>query len=390
MDDNQLFDISFSSLQDSEPIDISEVAVEDATETPDKVEVVDNEDGEQVVEVTDTTKVEDKKETPKAETTEEVVENLIDIETDTTSEEVADSAETPGQEDSSLITPFASLLHGKGFLPHANLEEINSTEDLIKAFQAEKEAYQKDIINSFPEELIAMAEAVTKGVPFEPLKEAKTAELKYNSITEDALNENVNMQKQIVADFLQEKGFKSEKIAKYIDKYEDMGDLYDEAKDALVELKEVSAAKEAQIKEQYAAQQKQLEENNKKLISDIEKRVNSVEEILPGRSITDDMKKRTLNSMLNIVGQDENGTPMNGIMKARSADPVAFDMNVAYMIELTNNFTDFSQINATAKTNATKEFEKILAKKNNTSHVSGTPKKVNDGDSDILEGLKYL
>ena len=102
------------------------------------------------------------------------------------------------------------------------------------------------------------------------------------------------------------------------------------------------------------------------------------------------MKKRTLNSMLNIVGNDPQGNPMNGIMKARSTDPVAFDMNVAYMIELTNNFTDFSKINATAKTNATKEFEKALAVKSNTSHVSGSPKAVASGEVDPLEGLKYI
>jgi len=389
---DELFNISLNSLQDSEPIEINEI-ITNQTETQETVEVVDTADGEQVVEVSDTTKAEEKIDTPSAKKKEEP-QDLIDIqeiETDTTSEKEESETETPGAEDNSPITPFATLLQDQGFLSHANIEDIKSTEDLIKAFQAERDAYQKDIINSFPEELIAMAEAVTKGVPFEPLKNAKTKELQYSSITDDSLSENVNMQKQLVADYLTEKGFKPEKIAKYVEKYEDMGDLYDEAKDALVELKEVSAGKEAQIKEQYAAQQKQMEEKNKQLVADIEKRVTDVKEILPGRVISEDMKKRTLSNMLNIVGQDQNGNPMNGIMKARSTDPVAFDMNVAYMIELTNNFTDFSKINATAKTNAAKEFEKALATKSNTSHKSGTPKTLAvDGDIDPLEGLKYI
>lgn len=383
--------ISFNALQDSEPIEINEIAAE-KTETPETVEVVDSADGEQVEEVKDTPKAEET-EQPAAKTETEVA-DLIDIEeikTDTTSEEVADSTETPGAEDNSPITPFASLLHDQGFLPHANVEDIKSTEDLIAAFKAEREAYQTDIINSFPEELIAMAEAVAKGVPFEPLKEAKTKELQYSRLTDDSISEDINLQKRLVTDYLADKGFKPEKITKYIEKYEDMGDLYDEAKDALVDLKETSSKKEAEIQAQYAEQQKQMEANNKKLVEDIEKRVTDVKEILPGRAITEDMKKRTLNSMLNIVGQDAQGNPMNGIMKARSEDPVAFDMNVAYMIELTNNFTDFSKINATAKTNAVKEFEKTLTNKNNTSHKSGTPKTVTvDGGVDPLEGLKYL
>jgi hypothetical protein len=100
------------------------------------------------------------------------------------------------------------------------------------------------------------------------------------------------------------------------------------------------------------------------------------------------MRKKTLDSMLQIVGEDANGTPLNGIMKARSEDPVAFDMKVAYLMNLTNNFTDFSAIKATAKTSAVKEFEKTLSKGNNVSRSSGAPKKVNDGEVDILEGLK--
>lgn len=393
MEDNNLFDISFSALQDNEPIDVREVAAESTEETPKNVEVVANEDGEQVVEVSDAAKAE-KETKPVAESqTEEATEEpnvLIDIETDTTSEEVPNSDETPGAEDNSPITPFASLLQEQGFLPHAKLEDIKSTEDLIKAFQAEREAMQMDIINSFPEELIGMAEAVAKGLPFEPLKDAKVKELQYNSITEDKVSEDVNLQKRLVSEYLAEKGFKPEKINKYIEKYEDMGDLYDEAKDALVELKEVSSKREEQIKQQFAQQQKEMEARNRELVSNIEKQVTETPEILPGRAVSEDMKKKTLSSMLNIVGQDQNGTPMNGIMKARSEDPVKFDMTVAYLMNLTNNFTDWSAVSATGKTNAAKEFEKALAEKNNTSHRAGTPKKMTDGEPDPLEGLKYL
>ena len=81
---------------------------------------------------------------------------------------------------------------------------------------------------------------------------------------------------------------------------------------------------------------------------------------------------------------------MNGIMKARSENPVKFDMTVAYLMNLTNNFTDWSAINTTAKTNAAKEFEKALSSKNNTGHVSGSPKKINDGEVDPLAGLSIF
>jgi len=380
--EGELFDMNFSALQDSE-IDLVDVTQE-VVET--KTEVDITADGELVTE--EVPVVEKKVETPVAKE-----EDLLDIEDEIKSEEISEKG-TPGQEDSSPILPFASLLQEKGFLPHLNLDEFKSSEDkveaLITAFKAEREAYQQDIINSFPEEMIAMAEAISNGVPFEPLRNAKMAELSYSTLTDAKVSEDVNLQKRLVTEFLTEKGFKADKISKYIEKYEDMGDLADEAKDALVELKETSSKREAEVTSRYAAQQKELENSNRQLISNIEKKITDTPEILPGRQLSEDMRKKTLSSMLNIVGNDSNGTPMNGIMKARSQDPVQFDMTVAYLMNLTNNFTDWSKITATAKTSAAKEFEKAIGSQSNTSHKAGAPKTLKGGDVDILEGLKYI
>lgn len=393
MEDKQLFDISFSAVQDSEPIEVPGVN-DEVTETAEKVEVVDGQPAEQKPEESTAeaeTKKPEKEITAEAETKEP--ENLIEIETEdktiTTSD---DNQESPGQEDSSPITPFASLLQEKGFLHHTNPDDIKSMEDLLGAVKKERDVMQEDIINSFPPELINMAKAVIDGVPFEPLRDNKAKQLQYDAISDEAVKENINLQKQLVADYLFDKGFKPEKIKGMIEKYEDMGDdtLISEAKDALLELKEVAQQKEAQIRERYAEQQAQMEEKNKKLISSIEKTVEDTSEILPGRIFSEDMKKKTLDSMLQIVGKDESGTPLNGIMKTRSDDPVAFDMKVAYLMNLTNNFTDFSSINATAKTSAAKEFEKSLSKGNNVSSKSGTSKKLNNEEVDVLDGLQFI
>jgi hypothetical protein len=389
MEDNNLFDISFSAVQDNDPIEVNEINNE-VTETAETVEVVDDQAAEQKPEES-TASAETTEEPQKEIKAEKEPENLIDIETEsktiTTSDE---NSESPGQEDTSPITPFASLLQEKGFLHHTEAKDINSIEDLMSAVAKEREQMQVDIINSFPPELVNMAKAVMEGVPFDALKENKTKQLQYNNLKDEAVLENINLQKQLVADFLIEKGFKPEKIHKYIEKYEDMGELENEAKEALVELREISSKKEEAIREQYARQQQEMEERNKQVIANIEKTVTDATEILPGRPLTEEMRKKTLDSMLQIVGEDANGTPLNGIMKARSEDPVAFDMKIAYLMNLTNNFTDFSAINSTAKTSAAKEFEKTLTKGNNVSGKSGSPKKVNDGEVDILDGLKFI
>lgn len=380
---DELFDVNFNSLDTSgESIDLSELTQEPA-DTP-------------VVEETEV--VEDKqKETPKQKAEED---DLIDISAEdkednksTTGEEETNTPETPkAEEESSPITPFASLLQEKGFLPHSNIEDIAKAEDpieaLIEAVRNEQQQWQQDFINNtFPEELIDMAEAVARGVPFDSIKQAKQTELKYSTLDTEKVKEDVNLQKQIVTEFLTKKGFKADKVSKYVEKYEDMGDLETEAIDAIAELKEIAKVEQAAARERFQVQQKQMEENNKQVISNIEKQIAETKEIFPGRPLTEDMRKKTLNSMLQIVDQDTQGNPLNGIMAERAKDPVKFDMTVAYMMNLTNGFTDWSKIGATAKSSAAKDLAKALS--TNTSHISGSPKKI-EADEDVLKGLNFI
>tara|TARA_R110002126_G_scaffold159053_1_gene306355 strand:- start:9371 stop:10543 length:1173 start_codon:yes stop_codon:yes gene_type:complete len=387
----ELFDVNLNSLDmQEEAIDVAEFTQPPAEDTPaDEVELEDSTEETTTDEVVNK---ETKEETKK--------EDLIDIPTgennNTTDSE--DKIETPDNEaDSSPILPFASLLQEKGFLPHLDMDEFSNEEDpvdaLTSAIRNEISIANESFINSFPKELIDMAKAVANGVPVSQLKESKLKELEYTTIREDKLAEDVNLQKKLVRNYLKEKGFKDAKIEREVTRYEDLGDLETEAKDALEELKTISKEKQEYAKYEYAERQKQLEAQNKQLLGNIHNSIETTEEIIPGLKMNKTVKDNIYATMTQIVDQDANGTPMNGIMSARAQDPVAFDTVVSYLINITSKngkpFTDWGKLGRVAKTNAAKDLERALQK---GTPIIGKPKSIHkDSDGiDPLEGLKYI
>jgi hypothetical protein len=392
--EDELFNVNLNSLDmQEEAIDVTEFTTPQE-ETTTEVSVEENAEGEQEV-VT-------KEVTAEKETTEEKKEeeDLIDIPTGENKEttETEDTTETPDIEaDSSPILPFASLLQDKGFLPHLDMDEFSKEEDmteaLTNAIRNEIAIANKGFIDSFPPELIDMARAVANGVPISQLKDSKIKELEYGTITDEKLSEDTNLQKRVIREFLAEKGFKDSKIDREIARYEDLGDLEIEAKEARAEMTEISKAKQEAAKQSYAHRQKQMEEQNKQLLTNIQTSIENTEEIIPGLKMNKTVKDNIYNTMTQIVDQDANGTPMNGIMAARAKDPVSFDTAVSYLINLTTKngvpFSDWSKLSKTAKTNALSDFEKVLQK---GTPIVGKPKKVaKDADGvDPLDGLKYI
>lgn len=384
MADDNLFDIDFSSLTDTEPITMEEVNTE---KIPEEVTVEDSND-------TLNTTTEESSETPKNKKESEQKKDLLEINTLNDDEEtgeyskekteakiseekisVEDTKSPSSEGDSSPITPFASLLHEKGFLPNLDWDKFNGSDNkieaLAEAMRSEIETANYNFINSFPSELIETAKAVANGVPFKDLKDSTLKQIDYNKIKENELSEDIELQKRLIAEHLTSKGFKSKKIGKLLETYEDIGSLGDEATDALEDLKDIYAKQQEYVKEQYTRQQQEMEERNKATIYHIQQSIDDVDEIIPGIKLNKSTRDRLFNNMTQIVGEDTNGTPQNFVMSMRAKNPIGFDLAVTYLADVTKGFTDWSKVNKAGKTNAVKDFEKALG---STTHVSGIPK----------------
>jgi len=191
--------------------------------------------------------------------------------------------------------------------------------------RTEIEAANYNFINSFPPDLIETAKAVANGVPFKDLKDSTIKQLDYGKIQEKELSENTELQKRLIAEHLHSKGFKSKKITKLLETYEDTGSLGDEATEALDDLKDLYAKQQEYVKEQHSRQQVELEERNKATMHHIQKSIEDVDEIIPGVKLNKPTREKLFQNMTQIVGEDENGTPQNFVMSMRAQNPIGFD-----------------------------------------------------------------
>ena len=384
MADDKLFDVDFSSLTDTEPISMEEVnsgtAEEKTSEEGEATEEIIEEPTDKITETKkepepDTLDIETiSGETSEEETAEPEIEEVTDKEEKTPVSKETKTA--PGSEgDSSPISPFASLLHEKGFLPNLDWDKFNESDNkveaLAEAMRSEIAIANNNFINSLPPELIDTVKAVANGVPLDALKGPVLKQIDYGKIGEAELKDDVELQKKIIKEGLAIKGFKAKKISKLIETYEDTGSLEEESKDTLEDLQEHYAKEQEYIKQQYAKQQEELEQRNKATIHHIQSSIEDVDEIIPGVKLNKTTRDKLFHNMTQIVREDEQGTPQNFVMAMRSENPIGFDLAVTYLADVTKGFTDWSKIKKAGKTNAVKDFEKALG---TTSHTSGRPK----------------
>ena len=371
-ENDNLFNIDFNSISD-DTIEMSDLLTEEKSEV---VEVtLEDEDGvEHEINSPDESEGKEKKKKTTA-----IAEDSIDI------DEEDNKDENPGSEaeSSSPVTPFATLLHERGFLPNFDSEAFNEavveSEDpfgvLAQAMKNELDYANASFINSFPPNLIDMAKSVAAGVPFDALKGPKLQEINYSKISEEQLTGEgaEGLQRKLVGDYYASKGFSDKKINRLVDTLGDAGNLEEEAIEAKFELEALTKKRQEQIKKQFQDQQVQMNEQQTAQIEYIGKSIDGVDEIIPGLKMTKNVKDRLFHNMTQIVGQDNNGQPLNYTMSMRQNNPVAFDLAVTYLADITKGFSDWGKLTNTAKTSATKELEKTLQKTSN--HVYGTPKK---------------
>ena len=210
MAEGDIFNVDFNQISDqTEGIDLSEVLSESAEQpSGDEVVIKDTES------ISNTISPESKEEKEEPGVKDKAP-PLLEIEVEDENTTIKDKG--PGTEGkASPITPFATFLQEKGFLPNLDMEAFEDEEDpmdaLAQAWGNERAIMRDDLINSFPPELVDMARAVAEGVPLESLRNDKVKEINYSRITQAQVEGNTHLQKRLVGEFLQTKGFKPEKI----------------------------------------------------------------------------------------------------------------------------------------------------------------------------------
>ncbi len=326
----------------------------------------------------------DDKDAPNSKTGDKVEEGIDPDEFFKAAKEKADAGEstddvdtTDDSDDSSANTDSALKTWADYFKENTLLADEDlvgfdgSVEALTEAFQKREIRVGMEMVDDYksqlPAEIKFLADNWEEGVPLNELINIKSNQLRYSKVTDEKLEESIDTQKAVYAEYLRKTTKYSEaKIEKEVTRLVDLDDIQDEAKEALVELKKFEAEAEETLKKETKKQREIRVEENAKTIKQYEKVVKETKEVIPGLRLSEKEQLDVLNKIVNPIGVNGYGEPVSYISDLRSEDPYAFDLAVTYLATLTTDkktgkaFSDWSKIVKVGETKAVKGLESVL------------------------------
>lgn len=302
--------------------------------------------------------------------------DLLEVSTDddeTEEDKTKAAKELKDKEENKNSATQEELLKGWGdyfkentILSEEDLEGFDGTaEGLTSAFQKREVRVGLEMVDDYkaqlPDVLKFLADNWEDGVPLTELLNIKSNQIRYSNITDEKIEESVDTQKAVYAEYLRKTTKYSEtKIEKELARLVDLDDLKTEAKDALVDLKKQEQEAEDTIRRETKKEQLARTEENKKQIQTYEKLAKTTKEVIPGILLDDKIKADVLKKVITPIGIDGNGNPVSYIQSIRNEDPYSFDIKLNYLMVMTKGLTDFSKILTVGKTAATKDLSKLL------------------------------
>ncbi len=315
--------------------------------------------------------------------------NITDSD-DTTQDSIETEETVDADSSGELFKAFGSTLVEKGVFSEELFKDFDGTIDgLVTAVDREIGYGIESYKESLPDVLKELIDNYEEGVPLDQLIATKSREISFNNITDSKLEEDTELQKEIVRQYLESTGLKENKIKKLIETYEDTDELFSEAKDALGEIKDILKKEEAYIKKQQEEERKVAEQRTKELLNTVETTISKTEEIVPGIKLNDKVRKEIYSSMTQPTGRDAEGNPINKVMEIRAKDPIKFEMTLHYLASLGIFEGKWDKVISTAKTSSVKELEKLI--KSNDNKFSGSGKAsipASKSSTDLLSAIK--
>jgi hypothetical protein len=255
----------------------------------------------------------------------------------------AEPEKTTDEEDTrSALKIFADIQRENGIIDFED-EEYEDSEEFIISKVTEKitkgvEAGIEEYKNSFSPEAKEIIEAMEAGMPLESLLERNNDISTYEDITDQEIEENEALQKNLVRNLMSLKGYSKETIDKKINRLDDSGLLVDEAKDSKIELLEYSKKKKEEEKQEHIRQQKENIEKVENWKKGIKEFLDKNDEVIPGFKMNNKHKEVVYNGLTKF---DKDGR--NDFQKAIEKDP-NFNLKVAYLaLALNWNFSDIEK-----------------------------------------------
>jgi hypothetical protein len=286
-------------------------------------------------------------------------------------DEGEESTESGSESLPNLYSSLAKALGEEGFLPDLNDEDVKAIDSFDKLGDRIKQANKKtlteslgfslDNVNELNDLQKQYLQALNQGIPAETFVEAKRTEQSIDSITDDLIESNEELRKNIIIDGYVAKGITQAKAEKMAQMHIDLAEDVEEAKAAR---NEIRAAIQYRNQQEFEYQKTLYEENIKQQKEYEESLRNSfynTDKIGETFEITRQLKDKMYSVITKPVAKTEDGTLVNAITKYQMENPIDFQHKMAWLYAITDGFKKFDTFVTTkAKTKAARELESVL------------------------------
>jgi len=218
----------------------------------------------------------------------------------------------------------------------------------------------------------------------------------FDTIDEDLLSDNVDLQKQIYFESLKAKGFSDEEANEKVQDADDLGKLDKEAIKALPQLKKqatdvVNSARTEKIRKT----EEQKEQYNLQF-ENLMKTIDTKESFIDGINLNKIAKDKLKDNIVKPIHTDESGKTYTSLMYKQKQNAAEFEMLINYYdsiglfnMDKSGNFKpDISKLKAVAKTKAVNEIDKIIAADNERGVGRNTSLDASDKQKGIFDLLE--
>lgn len=252
--------------------------------------------------------------------------------------EAPENKGTPEQQPSNDSTPspytlFGEQLFENGVLTVFDKEKVKTLDDLQDAVAETIYEQIEEYKNSLPEPVRKIVEHAerTGEVNLKAAIETQQKVLDVIKITDDALRSDKSLQEKILYEDLKARNYTEARIKRYIDNVMANETLEEEAVDALAARKEAAVAEAKALEESNKAMQEKLETERKNTLEAIRKDIAGTTEVVPGIKLSKKEQDTLFASMTTVVGEDQNGNPVNAVYATRSKNVLAFEKMVHFL-----------------------------------------------------------
>jgi len=317
-------------------------------------------------------------------------EETTDEESTVESTDEAEESTEPGKEDkgSTIYKTLSELLKEEGIVD----EVFEDKDSLFNYFKTAAENEIKEWKNSLPEEITTIIENYEEGVPFDELLNITSNQIRLNSIDEESLTEDLELQKNLVRNYYYNKGFSESKIEKMITKSLELDELEEEAVEALSELKELESQRLEELKERTKQEQEAQRLAYEQTINNLNDTIKETKEIIPGIKLDDKAKKELFN-MITKPATQKDGVNYSQVMLLREKDPIGFEVKLNYYAKLGlfDENPRFDLITKKSETKALNKLEKQLEEDlKSRINKSSANSRGADENTNVLDALKTV